>query len=496
MGASTRLPRLPADFRPTDLRGQRVLVVGLGSFGGGLGAARHLAREGAEVLVNDLRPASELEASIAPLRGMAVRFVLGRHAVEEVGQVDWVVASPAVKWSAPPLVEAVRRGIPVESEITLLVRLLPCRWLGITGTNGKSTTTMLAGRTLAAAGRRVWSGGNLGGSLLEELPTIDRDDAVVLELSSFQLEHLEETGLGPTVGLVTNVTPDHLDRHGSFEAYAAAKRAILVRAETAVLNRGCASCRSFAKWFLERRRGEDPPVELRWYGEERDFGSVEAGSFLRDGGVGVIRSADGRELSFDLASMALRGSHNRVNLLAAATAANCFGVPFDAAIRAGCDAPPLRQRLNEIARIRDVLYVDDSVSTSPPAVIAALRSFGAGIRLLAGGYDKGIDPAPLVAAMLERCTKAYLYGAAGPALAEQLSRAATAANGAAAQPCSWEVFGDLRDAFTAASRESRRGDTVLLSPGFASYDQFRNFTERGDLFRDLVKSLRGAAVGA
>jgi len=477
------LPRLPAGFRPEGLRGRRVLVLGLGSFGGGLGAALHLVREGADVIVSDLRPAGELSASLERLAGLPVRTALGRHAVEEVAQVDWIVASPAVRWDAPPLQEARRRGVPVESEITLLVRLLPCRWLGITGTNGKSTTTMLAGRTLAAAGRTVWSGGNLGGSLLDDWRRIGREDAVVLEVSSFQLEHLAEIGLGPAVGLVTNVTPDHLDRHGTLEAYAEVKRSILARAEVAVLHRACPSCVAFAQRFVAERGGRG---EVRWFGEERAFAAGEQGAMVRDDGSAVLGSPGGGGAGVDLAPMKLRGPHNRLNLLAAATAAASFGVPFEAAVRAGLDAPPLARRLNEVARVRGVLYVDDSVATSPPAVIAALASFGTGIRLIAGGYDKGIDPAPFVAAVRARCRKAYLYGAVAPALAALLDAAASA----------FEVHGDLRAAFAAAARDAQRGETVLFSPGFASYDQFRNFTERGDLFRALVDSLRGAAAGA
>jgi UDP-N-acetylmuramoylalanine--D-glutamate ligase len=475
--APPRLPRLTRDFRPVGLRGQRVLVLGLGTFGGGLGAALHLVREGADVVVADLRGAAELASSMAPLAGLPVRFVLGRHPTsDELANVDWIVASPAVKWTAPPLLEAAKRGIPVESEITLLVRLLPCRWLGITGTNGKSTTTMLAERTLAASGRRVFRGGNLGGSLLDVWREIGRDDAAVLEVSSFQLEHLGEVGLGPPVALVTNVTPDHLDRHGTFEAYAAAKRSILDRAEVALLPRGDPVASKFASGFGGR---------VRWFGEERAFDPAELhapSARLVDERFAELRDDAGRTTRVDLAPMRLLGVHNRVNLLAAATAATEFGVPFEAAVRAGFDAAPLARRLNEVARIGGVTFVDDSVSTSPPAVAAALRAFSGATRILVGGYDKGIDVEPLVEALLARSRKAYLYGAVGPSLATRLETAG-------APRASWSLFPDLRAAFAAAVADARSGETILFSPGFASYDQFRNFTERGELFCSLVAAL-------
>ena len=479
------LPRLPSDFVPRDLRGRRVMVLGLGTFGGGLGAALHLLQEGADVVVADASPAEKLEPSLRALDGRGAELLLGRHPTDdEVARCDWICASPAVPWSAPPLAEAARRGVPVESELTLLMRLLPCPALGVTGTNGKSTTTMLAARTLAAAGRRIWSGGNLGGSLLGSVASIRPDDAVVLEISSFQLEHLADVGLGPAVGLVTNVTPDHLDRHGTFEEYVAAKRSILAGARLAVLQAGDPTCRRFGAEF----RGE-----VLWFGDASELRSGERGARLRDDGVATWRGLDGAEEEVDVAPLRLRGAHNRWNLLGAAAAATAFGVPFGAAARAGFGAEPLARRLNELGTRRGARFVDDSVCTSPPALAAALRSFDGPIRLLAGGYDKGIDPAPMVAAMFERCRKVYLYGAVARTLAGKLQGAgpdATGRRGAAVgRPLQWEVFPDLRAAFAAAAQEAESGETILLSPGYASYDQFRNFTERGDLFRALYAEL-------
>ncbi|MSR46767.1 MAG: UDP-N-acetylmuramoyl-L-alanine--D-glutamate ligase [Planctomycetes bacterium] len=491
MSNATRLHRFPTTFRPLDLRGQKVLVVGLGTFGGGLGAVLHLVREGAEVTISDTRGPEALAESLRLLEGLPLKLELGRHATADaVAASDWIVASPAVPWTAPPLAAAAARGVPVESEITLLVRLLPCRWLGITGTNGKSTTTMLAMRTLAAAGRCVWGGGNLGGSLLDRWHLIGSDDAVVLELSSFQLEHLGEIGLGPDIALVTNVTHDHLDRHGTFADYVAAKRRVLVRAEVALLQRADPVCQQFGREFGGR---------VIWYGEAESFGAGEHGAQLVEQRFAELsfaprsardRTGEGRGVDrVDCAPMALRGVHNRVNLLAAATAATCFDVPFQNAIAAGFDAKPLQRRLYEIATVRNVLYVDDSVSTSPPAVAAALRAYSGATHLIAGGYDKGIDPEPLLDAMVLNCRSVVLYGAVGPRLAAQLKqRTEQARPGAGVSLGSVDVtlVPDLRAAFAVAVERAGEGDTVLYSPGYASYDQFRNFTERGDLFAALV----------
>ncbi len=469
------LTRLPREFRPLELRGQRVLLLGLGTFGGGLGAALHLIREGASVTIADRRGAADLAPSLAALKGAKVRLCLGADASEdEVAAADWIVASPAVPWDVPPMRAAARLRKPVESEITLLVRLLPCRWLGITGTNGKSTTTMLAMRTLAAAGRRVFGGGNLGGSLLDTWRELTADDAVVLELSSFQLEHLGEIGLGPDVAVLTNVTHDHLDRHGTFAAYAEAKRQILTRAEVAVLPRADPTAREFARTTR---------AQVIWFGEATAFAPGELGAKLRDERVALLDLGDGPAEEVDLAPLALRGVHNRLNLLAAATASTRFGVPFAAAATAGFTAAPLARRLNEVARVREVLFVDDSVSTSPPAVAVALRAYSGTTHLIAGGYDKGIDPAPLLDAMVRNCRSVYLYGAVGPALAARLTEFRS---GAARADFTHACYPDLRTAFAAAVAAASAGDTVLYSPGYASYDQFRNFTERGDLFCALV----------
>ena len=400
------LARFPESWRPVGLTGQHVLVLGLGTFGGGLGAARYLLRQGADVTVADLRSAAELGEGVALLEQSGARMHLGGDQTAAVARCDWIVASPAVPLQAPPLLEAARRGVPVESEITLTARRLPCRWLGITGTNGKSTTAHLAHHLLSGLGHRCFLGGNLGGSLLEQVDEIRPQDVVVMELSSFQLEHLGPAGQGPDVAVVTNLTPDHLDRHGTFSNYCAAKAHILARADRAVL-RADPTCRELARQFVG---------QVSWFGEEPgQDGWLSEGRF-------AIRSGSEEAEGVDLGPMALLGTHNRLNLVAAALAAESFGAPFERAVKAGLDAGPLPQRLEPVASVGGVRYVDDSVSTSPPAVIAALRSLGDGIHLLAGGYDKGIDLGELPEEIILRCREVYLFGAMATSVTRRARR--------------------------------------------------------------------------
>jgi UDP-N-acetylmuramoylalanine--D-glutamate ligase len=476
------LPRHPPQWRPIALRDRQVLVVGLGSFGGGIGAARFLLRGGARVTVTDLRSEEELGEAIAELRDLEPRLVLGEHRLEDLEGCEWVVASPAVPMQAPILRAAASRGIPVESEITLLCRLLPCPWLGITGTNGKSTTALLARQCIAANGRRVHLGGNLGGSLLDSIAEIEPDDVAVLELSSFQLEHLAAAGLGPPVALITNVTPDHLDRHGSFAEYVRAKAAILGEARVALLNRGDPVCRELGGEF---------PGEILWFGRHDAFPGDLGGFVLDEGGAAEWRREGRPRVRVSLERMRMCGEHNRLNLTAAAAAATCFGAGFEESLVAAIDTDPIFGRLVEVGSLEGVRFVDDCVSTSPPAVIAALSAFSARTHLLMGGYDKGIEVRELLEELLHRGTNVYLFGAVAPELARRLDALRTGWEPQARQDgtgaARWETFPNLESAFLSARSRAVAGDVVLLSPGFASYDQFRNFAERGELFRSLVK---------
>ena len=461
-----------------EFRGKRVTVMGLGLFGGGAGATRFLVEAGAEVTVTDLRTPETLARGLALIKDLPVKRVLGGHRPEDFTEADLVVVNPAVPPHSPFLALAEEAGVPVRTEIGLCLERLPARRVvGVTGSNGKTTTSHLVHRMAVAAGERAWLGGNMGGSLLSKLPEIRPGDVVVLELSSFQLERTAARGLGPDVAVVTNLTPNHLDRHGTFEAYVEAKAGIFARARAAVLNR-------------------DDPVSMERFGgvslEKLCFsarGSVDEGYCLDNGMVVERVCGQGRPL-LRREGMRLPGRFNLENLMAALAAVRHLlgggGVPR-AAVSAGAAFEGVPHRLELVAEREGVRFVNDSIATTPLSTMAALEALEGGIVLIAGGYDKGLPLEEMGEAVARRVKALFLIGATAKALARAVREGAARAG----RPCPpVEIPGDLAAAVTSATAAAARGDTVLLSPGFASYDQFLNFEERGDSFRALVARVR------
>ena len=414
----------------------RVLVVGLAR--SGTAAVSVLRARGVEVRGYDADPAAAAESPDADLR-------LGPWEDEILDGVGLLVKSPGVPSSAEPIVAARARSVPVISEIELGARLLPNPLLGVTGTNGKTTTTALLGVILEAAGWPVEVAGNIGRPLTALVDAVDPDAWIVCELSSFQLEDVET--LRPRVAVLTNLEPDHLDRHGSFEAYAAAK------------------LRAFA------RQGPDDVAVV-----PRGFGPVP-------GEARRVEFSDDDPLP---AEPRLRGAHNRENAAAAAAAARAIGVP-DAAIAEALRAfPGVEHRIEEVGTVAGVLYVNDSKATNAAAALRALASFpGRRKHLILGGRGKA-EPYDALAAACAPGDRAYLIGEAAGDLA--------AAFEAAHVP--YVVEGTLAAALAAASHAGSPGDVVLLTPACASYDQFRSFEQRGEEFRRLVQKLPGWGVDA
>jgi len=414
----------------------RVLVVGLAR--SGTAAVSVLRARGVEVRGYDADPAVAGEALDADLR-------LGPWEDEILDGVGLLVKSPGVPSSSEPIVAARARSVPVISEIELGARLLLNPLLGVTGTNGKTTTTALLGVILEAAGWPVEVAGNIGRPLTALVDAVDPDAWIVCELSSFQLEDVET--LRPRVAVLTNLEPDHLDRHGSFEAYGAAK------------------LRAFA------RQGPDDVAVV-----PRGFGPVP-------GEARRVEFSDDDPLP---AEPRLRGAHNRENAAAAAAAARAIGVP-DAAIAEALRAfPGVEHRIEEVGTVAGVLYVNDSKATNAAAALRALASFpGRRKHLILGGRGKA-EPYDALAAACAPGDRAYLIGEAAGDLA--------AAFEAAHVP--YVVEGTLAAALAAASHAGSPGDVVLLTPACASYDQFRSFEQRGEEFRRLVQKLPGWGVDA
>jgi UDP-N-acetylmuramoylalanine--D-glutamate ligase len=430
-----------------DLRGKRVTVAGLGRFGGQIAAARWLCGQGASVCISDRDPAEKLADSVAQLTDLPIEMRLGGHREADFTGADLVVASPAIPPTHAMLLAARAAGVPVVTEIQLFVERCAARILGVTGTKGKSTTTAMLGRILS---RRftTWTGGNIGKSLLLEVDRIGPSDAVVLELSSFMLEYLGEARWSPHVAVVTMISADHLDWHGSAAAYVQAKKNILRfqgSDDYAVLNE------------------TDPPT------------------------AGLAREARGEVILYGKQErkfqLLLPGEHNQLNAQGAAAAAAVMGVDWMAAQEALADFAGLPHRLQLVHESAGVRYFNDSIATVPEAAVAALDSFPSKkVIQIVGGSDKGLATTALCAALVKRAKAVLCIGATGPRLAEQMERG-DSPTAAAVYRC-----GDLATAVGIARHIAVAGDVVLLSPGFASYDQFTNFEQRGDQFAKLAAS--------
>jgi len=427
--------------------------MGLGHFGGGVAAARWLARQGAEVTVTDRADERALADSLAALRDEPIaRFHLGGHREADFRHTDLVVVNPAVRPGSRFLEIAREAGVSLTSEIELLLQACPARIVGVTGSNGKSTAAAMTAAILEADGRRTWLGGNIGTSLLDRLDHIGRDDWVVLELSSFQLSHLRQGVRMPEVAVVTNCSPNHLHWHESYAHYRAAKQRILTG-----------------------QGAEDLAVLNTWDAEVAAWG-------------GLVR---GRQLPLvaagEIPPLAVPGEHNRRNALCAATAAAAVGCGARA-VREGLAAfSTLPQRLQPIGRIERRRLYNDSSSTTPDSTIAALGALEGPKWLLAGGSDKGVDFGPLAATIAERACGAAFYGAVGNELRRQVVARAPSL------PCT--AVETMRDALSWCWHRSRPGDSIVLSPACASHDQFRNFRERGEKFVALVDALGARSDG-
>jgi UDP-N-acetylmuramoylalanine--D-glutamate ligase len=427
-----------------DVRNQRVTVAGLGKFGGNLAAARWLVEQGAKVLVTDQSPAEKLTKSVEQLEDLPITWRLGEHREEDFTQADLVVASPAIPPANRFLQAARAAGVPVTTEIMLFIERCPATIVGVTGTKGKSTTTALLGAMLK---RRFTThvGGNIGKSLLPELPRIGKSDVVVLELSSFMLHYLRAMKWSPHVAVVTMIAADHLDWHGSREAYVADKWAIVEFQrpdDFAVLNESDATSRELAK---------GTKGNVVWFGTE------------------------GRE-PFE---MMLPGAHNQFNAQAAFTAASLLGVTRDEAADATREFRGLDHRLNLVHEANGVRYYDDSIATIPEAAVAALVAFPPRTVIqIVGGHDKKLDLTVMCNALADRAKAVLCIGFTGTAIAEKLQ----AVRGTGVYQC-----GDLATAMKEAKAIAAPGDVVLLSTGCASYDQFANFEERGNTFARLAR---------
>ncbi|MCA9933268.1 MAG: UDP-N-acetylmuramoyl-L-alanine--D-glutamate ligase [Ardenticatenaceae bacterium] len=447
-----------------DLRGKRLVILGLARQGQAL--ARFAAEVGAQVVVSDLRSPQQLAGIMQQLADLEIEYVLGEHPMSLLEKADVLAISGGVPADAPLVQEAERRGVLVTNDSQEFVRRAPADVIGITGSAGKTTTTALTGVMGMTAGRRTWVGGNIGRPLIADLHKMAAEDMVVQELSSFQLEIWNQS---PHVAAVLNITPNHLDRHKTMAAYAGAKSNILRHQsadDVAVL---CADDPgSMALSLLAKGR-------LRLFSLRRE---VADGAFVRDGQVWL---RNGHETAvLPISEIPLPGQHNVLNVLAAVTLADSVGIAPEAMAQAVRSFQGVEHRLERVAVVNGVQFINDSIATAPERVLAALASFSQPLVLLAGGKDKDMVWDEWTRRVTAQVKHVVLFGALAEMLAERLT---------AVHYTHFTRVETLAEAVDVAVETAVPNDIVLLSPGGTSFDAFPDFAARGEAFREMVRQL-------
>jgi UDP-N-acetylmuramoylalanine--D-glutamate ligase len=446
-----------------ELNGKRVLVVGLGK--SGVASALFLKAQGARVTVSDTKSGDELRNEIPVLLDHGITVETGGHGDRTFRGQDLIVVSPGVPVDAGPLVQARALGEAVIGEIELAAQFLPGPIVAITGSNGKTTTTTLTGEIMIAAGFPALVGGNIGTPAISLAERAKPETVIVLEVSSFQLETIQT--FRPKVAVVLNVTPDHLDRHRTLEAYVDAKARIFENQQAsdfAVLNADDPTCVTMAS----RKH-----AQVFWFSRQKE---VRQGAWVREGNI-VFRDGAGQKEIMQISEIPLKGAHNLENVLAAVCAGALMGCAPEKIRQAVRDFKAVEHRLEFVATIRGVDYYNDSKATNVDATIKALESFPANIHLILGGKDKGSDYTVLNDLLRQRVKRVYTIGAAAAKIESQIKGVEV-------------VHAEtLESAIRKANAVAQSGDVVLLAPACASFDQFKSYEHRGKVFKEIVRGL-------
>jgi UDP-N-acetylmuramoylalanine--D-glutamate ligase len=451
-----------------ELRNKRVLVIGLARTG--VATALFCAARGARVTATDTRTENELSSSVAPLRAAGVHLEFGSHRQELVLDADLIIPSPGVPADAPLLHAARAQGVAIWSEIELAARFLKGQLVGITGSNGKTTTTSLIEHILRSAGFSTILAGNIGTPLISCVEKTSDKTITVVELSSFQLELIET--FRPNISVFLNLTPDHLDRHHTLQSYGAAKARIFenqTEADSAVLNADDPGTTPYAPakpqvyWFSRKQR-------------------VAQGAFVKENEI-LFRRDGAEDAVLKLADIPLAGAHNVENVLAAVIATRLAGAEPAAVAKGVRSFAGVEHRLEFVAEIGGVRYYNDSKATNVDATLKALDAFPGRILVILGGKDKGSDYTLLQAPLREKAILALLIGAAAGKIEKQIAGSVAI-----------EQAGTIERAVDTAAHAARPGDVVLLAPACASFDQFQNYEHRGRVFKELVHQLERQAA--
>ncbi len=450
-----------------ELKGKKVLVVGLGK--SGLAAALFLRHKGAQVTVSDVRSAESLAKEIPALLEEGIMVEAGGHGLLTFRRQDLIVVSPGVPLDTPELVQARSFGLPVIGELELAARFLKGKILAITGSNGKTTTTALLGAILEEAGFPVLVGGNIGVPVISLVEQSSDETWCVLEVSSFQLESTEQ--FHPAVAVILNITPDHLDRHGSFENYARAKERIFAAqsgSDAVVLN---------ADNPRTAQAAARSNAQVLWFSIEH---SVRQGAWVDSGYLVHRGTHDGEvERIMPLSKIPLKGEHNVENVVAAVCAARQAGASAAAIARAIEKFQAVEHRLEYVATVNGVEFYNDSKATNVDATAKAIAAFSGGVHLILGGKDKGSDYTTLSDLLRQRVRAVYTIGSAAAKIESQLRGVV-----------SLHSCETLERAVNTAATAARAGEVVLLAPACSSFDQFDSYEHRGRVFKDLVHDRR------
>ncbi len=465
-----------------ELKNKRVLVVGLGR--SGVAAAFFLQERGAKVTVSDSKSEIQLQSEISALLDRGVSIETGRHGERTFRDQNLIVVSPGVPTDQPNLQHARTLGIPVIGEVELAFRFLQGKVLAITGSNGKTTTTTLVGEILAESGKKTLVGGNIGTPVISLAGKSSADGLVVLEISSFQLETIEQ--FRPWISAILNITPDHLDRHHTFQAYADAKARVFENQRAAgagenqttgdfvVLNADDPACVALK---------DNVKASLLWFSRKQPLANNADGAYLK--GDEIIFRQNGKEQTvLSRGDIHLKGAHNLENVLAAVAMTMVAGCAPQQVRQAVNEFRAVEHRLELVTAINGVSFYNDSKATNVDATVKALESFPGNVHIILGGKDKGSDYTVLTPLLRERARRAYLIGAAAEKIASQIQ-------GATPLEKSGTLERAVRQAFDAANP----GDVVLLAPACASFDQFENYEQRGRIFKELVMALAPVVSG-
>lgn len=453
-----------------EIRDKRFVVLGLARQGSAL--ARWLTAQGAQVTISDAKRVDQLQSEIDALQDVDVNYALGGHPIDLLADCDVLCLSGGVPIDLPIVLAAKERSIPLTNDAQLFVERCPAPIAGITGSAGKTTTTTLVGAMSKTAGFSTWVGGNIGNPLISDLETITPADKVIMELSSFQLELMTTS---PQVAAILNITPNHMDRHASMDAYIAAKRHILdyqSLADTAVLGYDDLTARKLSGMA----RGY-----VRFFSREKTIGR---GAFVKGNRVVLVQN---QEIDVcGLNDIQLRGAHNVLNVLAACAIASAMNIDPEVIAGGIRNFTGVEHRLQLVREWNGVKFYDDSIATAPERLMAGLQAFSEPIVLLAGGRDKHLQWQAAARLIVDRVEQLILFGEMADLLQNAVEIELRSRSGSLIQI---QRVATLDEAVQHAASVARSGDVVLLSPGGTSYDAYKDFAERGDMFQELVLRL-------